>query len=168
MSFLEVIRGIGDFDRAVYEVWNNDGKGLKIAKKDINKITLPLAQLICSSHANSLPNAKEWESLCNYLVSQNSDQLASYVLDVYGTTFFTGVDKELWGQIFSMQERIRRAGGDESKLKAFRKIAEPFCKRWNISFEDIPDYIHGLKTLVGKYGKSFQTAVVGDHENALG
>ena len=62
---------------------------------------------------------------------------------------------------------LRRAKGDESKLKAFRKIAEPFCNRWNIKFEDVPDFYEGLNTLVKKYGESFQTAVVGDHLNAL-
>lgn len=168
MAFLKVIREIGNFDDAVYAVWKNGGKGLKIDKKKLNMITLPLAQLICSAHANELPTAKEWESMCDYLVSQNSDQLASYVLDIFGNTFFTGVDKELWGQIFTMQERIRRAKGDESKLRAFRKIAEPFCTKWNISFEEIPDFYNGLKNLTTKYGASFQSAIVGDHMNALG
>lgn len=167
MAFLEVVRGIGDFDRAVYEVWQNSGKGLKIEKKNINKITLPLAQLICSSHSNDLPTSKEWESCCKYLASANSDALASYFLDVFGNIFFTGIEKELWGQILTMQERIRRVKGDENKLKAFRKIAEPFCRRWNISFEEIPDFYPGLKILTEKYGESFQTAIVGDHMNAL-
>ena len=168
MAFLKVIKEIGNFDDAVYAVWQNGGKGLKIDKKKLNMITLPLAQLICSAHANELPTSKEWESLCDYLVSQNSDQLASYVLDVFGNVFFIGVDKELWGQILTMQERIRRAKGDESKLRAFRKIAEPFCNRWNIKFEEIPDFYNGLKNLTGKYGASFQSAIVGDHMNALG
>lgn len=168
MSFLEVIGKIGDFDRAVYEVWKNDGKGLNIDKKNLNMITLPLAQLICSSHADALPTKKEWESLCNYLISANSDQLASYVLDVYGNVFFQGINKEFWGQIFTMAERIRRVNGDESKLKVFKRMADPLCKRWNITFEDIPDYYDGLSNLIKKYGKSFQSAVVGDHENALG
>lgn len=168
MSFLSVVKRIGDFDKAVYEVWQNNGAGLKIDKKDLNLVTLPLAQLICSAHADSLPTAKEWESMCNYLVSANSDQLASYVLDIYGTIFFQGIEKELWGQLFTLGERIRRAKGDESKLKAFRKIAEPVLSRWSVSFEDFPDYFAGLNNLVGKYGKSFQSAIVGDHVNALG
>ena len=168
MAFLKVIKEIGNFDDAVYAVWKNSGKGLKIDKKKLNLITLPLAQLICSSHSNELPTSKEWESMCDYLVSQNSDQLASYVLDVFGNVFFDGIEKELWGQILTMQERIRRAKGDESKLRAFRKIAEPFCKRWNITFEEIPDFYTGLKNLTAKYGASFQSAIVGDHMNALG
>ena len=158
MAFLKVIKEIGNFDDAVYAVWQNGGKGLKIDKKKLNMITLPLAQLICSAHANELPTSKEWESLCDYLVSQNSDQLASYVLDVFGNVFFIGVDKELWGQILTMQERIRRAKGDESKLRAFRKIAEPFCNRWNIKFEEIPDFYNGLKNLTGKYGARHRAA----------
>jgi hypothetical protein len=167
MSFLEVVRGIGDFDIAVYEVWNNEGKGLSIDKKNMSKITMPLAQLICTAHAESLPTKKEWESCCKYLASANSDALASYFLDIYGNVFFAGVDKELWGQILTLGERIRRANGDEAKLRPFRSILNPVLSRWNVSFEDFPNYYDGLKILVDKYGKSFQTAVVGDHMNAL-
>ena len=169
MAFLSVIRGIGNFDQAVYEVWKNGGKGLKIDKKNLNKITLPLAQLICSAHADELPTAKEWESLCEFLIAQNSDQLASYVLDVFGNVFMSDVDKSLWSQILTMSLRIKRANGDESKLKAFRMIGKEFCTRWKLSgIEEIPDYVTGLQKLINKYGASFQSATVGDHANALG
>jgi hypothetical protein len=169
MAFLSVISKIGNFDAAVHEVWNNGGKGLKIDKKDLNKVTLPLAQLIVSAHANELPTAKEWESMCDFLVAQNSDQLASYTLDVFGNVFMADVDKSLWSQILTMSLRIQRANGDESKLKAFRMIGKEFCTRWGLSgIEDIPDYVPGLQKIIKKYGASFQSAVVGDHEAALG
>ena len=50
LAFLQVISKIGNFDHAVHEVWNNGGKNLKIDKKNLNLITLPLAQLVCSAH----------------------------------------------------------------------------------------------------------------------
>lgn len=167
VAFLSVISKIGNFDKAVYDVWQNGGKNLKIAKKDLNLITLPLAQLICSAHSDKLPDAKEWENLCDWVVAQNSDQLASYVLDVFGNVFLGDIENDLRGQFYTMQERIRRTP-DKNKLKSFETLVKPTCTRWGITFDEIPDYIVGLKKLVNKYGASFNSAVVGDHANALG
>lgn len=171
MAFLEVISEVGNFDKAVHDVWQKGGKGFSIDKKKLNKITLPLAQLICSSHADSLPTKKEWENLCTWLVNQNSDQLASYVLDVFGNVFTGNIDRESRGLFLQAQERIRRSKTNKEAAKALvtvRKELQPVCDRWNVAFEDIPDYIEGLKALVVKYGKSFSSAVVGDHADALG
>lgn len=168
MAFLSVISKIGNFDQAVYEVWQNGGKSLKIDKKDLNKITLPLAQLICSAHSDKLPTDKEFENLASWVVSTHSDQLASYVLDVFCNVFMPDVPAELRGQIFTIRERIRRANGDASKLKSFVTLTKAHCTRWNVSFEDQPDYLKGLQMLIKEYGESFNSAVVGDHENALG
>ena len=41
-------------------------------------------------------------------------------------------------------------------------------KRWNIKFADLPDYSKGLIKLIGKYGESFNSAVVDTHKEALG
>ena len=166
MSFLEVIRGIGDFDKAVYDVWN--GGKLTIDKKKLNMICLPLSQLVCSAHANELPTGKEFENLADFLVAQNSDQLASYLLDVFCNVFIGDIEPDLRRQILTMQERNRRVKGDPTKLRAFEAIAKPFCNRWGISFNDIPDYYPGLVKISKKYGESFKSAVVGDFENALG
>ena len=166
MSFLEVIRGIGDFDKAVHDVWN--GGKLTIDKKKLNMICLPLSQLVCSAHANELPTGKEFENLADFLVAQNSDQLASYLLDVFCNVFIGDIEPDLRRQILTMQERNRRVKGDPTKLRAFEAIAKPFCNRWGISFSDIPDYYPGLVKISKKYGESFKSAVVGDFENALG
>ena len=168
MSFLSVISKIGNFDNAVYDVWNNGGKGVKLDKKDLNKITLPLAQLICSAHASELPTKEEWENLCKFIVAQNSDQLASYVLDVYNNVFFANVPTALRTHMYTMQERIRRAKGNKAQLKQWENALKPFCSGWNISFEEIPDYIDGLKLLIKKYGESFNNAIVDSHKDALG
>lgn len=168
MAFLEVIEEIGNFDEAVYDVWQNGGKNFKLDKKNLNKITLPIAQLICTAHANALPTKEEWENLCKWLVSQNSDQLASYVLNVFGNVFVANVPKELVGQFYLAQARIKKFGADSPKLTAYKNALAPALNKWGIEFENIPDYEAGIKTLIKKYGESFNAAVVGAHENALG
>jgi hypothetical protein len=168
MAFLSVISKIGNFDQAVYDVWQNGGKNLKIDKKDLNKVTLPLAQLICSAHADSLPTKKEWENLCAWLVSQNSDQLASYILDVFGNVFLGDIPAEVRNAVYLIQEKRRRVNYDDSQLKSHITVYGGFLKRWNIDFVDIPDYKDGLVTLIKKYGESFNSAVVDTHKEALG
>lgn len=168
MSFLAVVEKIGNFDQAVYDVWQNGGKSLKIDKKHLTKVALPLAQLICCAHADALPTKKEWENLAAWLVSQKSDQLASYVLDIFQNVFLADVDPVLRAQVFLMQERLRRAGGDVSKLSQYVNMTAKFCNKWKISFEDIPDYKDGLQNLIKTYGASFETAVIDAHKSVLG
>lgn len=168
LAFLAVIEKIGNFDQAVYDVWQNGGKSTKIDKKHINKVALPLAQLIICAHSDALPTQKEWENLVNWLVAQNSDQLASYILDIYKNVFFGKVSEKMRIQIFYMGERVRRAKGDESQLKSFKTYTEPFLNQWGIKFEEIPNYYDGIVTLAKKYGASFESAVIDAHKEALG
>lgn len=168
MSFLAVVEKIGNFDQAVYDVWQNGGKNLKIDKKHLTKVALPLAQLICCAHSDSLPTQKEWENLSSWLVSQKSDQLASYVLDIFQNVFLDKVDPALRPQIFYIQERLRRAGGDVSKCSQFVNMTAAFCNKWKIEFTEIPDYKDGLLALVKEYGASFESAIIDAHKSALG
>lgn len=168
MSFLAVVEKIGNFDQAVYDVWQNGGKNLKIDKKHLTKVALPLAQLICCAHSDNLPTAKEWENLTTWLVAQKSDQLASYVLDVFLNVFVNTVDPALQAQLFYMQERIRRANGDASKYSSFINTFSRFCKKWGINFDEIPDYKNGMMALVKAYGASFEAAVIDAHKSVLG
>lgn len=168
MSFLEVVEEVGNFDKAVYDVWYHGGKNFKLDKKNLNKITLPLAQLICTAHADSLPTKEEWENLCKWIISQNSDQLASYVLDVFCNVFAGTLEKDDRPILFLVQARINKFGKDSVKIAAIKEILYPLCNKWKTDFEDIPDYSEGLRELINKYGKSFKSAVVGDHIDALG
>jgi hypothetical protein len=168
MAFLAVIEKIGNFDQAVYDVWNNGGKSTKIDKKHLSKVALPLAQLIVCAKADSLPTQKEWENLADWLVAQKSDQLASYVLDIFQNVFLADVPPTLRAQVFTIQERIRRANGDASKLNSFVTSFKPFCAKWGIKFENIPDYVGGLSKLIKAYGASFESAVIDAHKSALG
>lgn len=174
VSFLHVISKIGNFDHVVNEIWKNGGKGFKIDKKDLNLVTLPLAQLVCSSHASKLPTAEEFESLAEWLVSQNSDQLASYVLDVYKNVFMGMLDSEdVRNLVFLMQKKLAKIeaeqSGDELKstLNLWRDVYAPFTNKWGIKLEDVPDYSVGLKMISKKYQTAFKNAIV-DGVEALG
>lgn len=175
VSFLDVISRIGDFDKAVYEVWQNDGKNFKINKKDLNKITLPVAQLVCTSHNNSLPSTEEFTSMAKWLVAQDSDQLASYVLDVFKNTFIkVGGAKSMStnnaNAFFIAKERIKRmiAAGKKNEAKLIENIYKPILDFWGLSIDEIPDYLPGQQIIAKKYGESFKSAVVGDWADALG
>ena len=163
-AFLETVSKIGDFDAAVREVWTNAGKGLTIAKKDLSLITLPLAQLVCSAHSDKLPSQKEWESLCDWMVAQKSDQLASAVLDVYKNVFCGDVKENLQNGIFIMQLVINNAKNDPSKINLYRDAYSKFTSRWGIKLEEIPDYSKGLDKLSKTYGATFKATTINGME----
>lgn len=169
MAFLSVVSKIGNFDQAVYDIWQNGGKGFKVNKKDLSKVALPLAQLVVCAHSKQLPTKKEWENLTNWLIAQKSDQLASYTLNIFQSVFMpeTILNPHLRGQIFYMQTRIKQAKGDLSKLSAFTTTCSGWCNHWGIKFEDIPDWADGLNKLVDVYGESFESAVVDAHKSVL-
>lgn len=168
LAFLEVISRIGNFDAAVHDVWQNGGKNFKLNKKDLNKITLPVAQLICSAHADKLPTPKEFENLAAWLVAQDSDQLTSYVLDVFKNVFIGMINSELRDGTFIIASKIKQLGKNDSKLEIYKSAYAPFFSKWGINFEDMPDYMPGLKTISAKFREAFKSAVVDGHIDALG
>lgn len=170
LGFLEVIGKIGNFDDAVYDVWQNGGKRFKLDKKDLNKVTLPLAQLICSAHSDKLPTADEFKNLAEWLVSQNSDQLASYVLDVYKNVFMGMCpDEETRNMLFVYtSKKAKIMASNPAAMDVYKIASKKFCESWKITDDEIPDYSIGLKLIVAKYRDSFKSAVVGDHVDALG
>ena len=169
LAFLEVISKIGNFDAAVHDIWRNGGKNFKLDKKDLNKITLPVAQLVCSAHADKLPTKEEFENLAQWLVDQGSDQLTSYVLDVYKNVFMGSIDNNMVrDMVFVIASKIKQMGANDNKLEAYKIALDPFCKKWGIDFTEIPDYFDGLKKISAKFREAFKSAVVGDHVDALG
>jgi hypothetical protein len=173
VAFLDVISRIGNFDQAVYDIWQNGGKNFKVNKKDLNRITLPLAQLVCTAHSDKLPTAKEFENLCNWIVAQNSDQLASYVLDIFSNVYLGKLHERLRNGFYLIHEKMRRVekggGSVEREMASYVDQYQEFMNKWGVkSFKDLPDYYNGLVALIGKYGESFNSAVVGHHKEALG
>lgn len=156
LAFLEVISKIGDFDAAVRDIWKNGGKKFKLAKKDLNKISIPLAQLICSSHSDKLPTEKEFESLCEWMVAQDSDQLASFVLDVFKNVFCDAISANKRDALFIVQTKRAKIGNDkDGKWLIIKDLLDPVAKRWGITMEEFPDWDKGRKLLIKKYGESF-------------
>lgn len=171
LAFLEVIQKIGNFDDAVYEVWKNEGKNFKLNKKDLNKITLPVAQLVCTSHNRELPTEEEFVSLAKWLVAQDSDQLASYVLDVFKNTFVgTTLSPSNVNGFFIANLRMKKLkdAKKDNEVKLLQNLYKPVCDKWGITPDEIPNYYTGLQIISKKYGESFKNAIVGDHSDALG
>jgi hypothetical protein len=167
VAFLDVIKRIGNFDDVVYDIWKNGGKNFKVSKKDLNLVSLPLSQLVCSAHSKDLPTEEEFVNLANWLVAQNSDQLASYVLDVFKNVFAGCLDENLRNGLFVIQVKREKLGAGNSQLKLYESAYKPFTKAWGIKFEDIPNYTTGLKIISKKYQTAFKSAVV-DGMEALG
>ena len=180
MGFLKVVQGLGvNFDDAVYDVWQNAGKSLKLDKKSVNKIMLPIGQLICSAHNENLPTEKEWDNLCTWIVDQNSNQLASYILGIAQTTFggmiTTATDasgrqvenKTLIEGLFWLQTRMNKIKSSPTTLGFYNTAYKKFLDHWGLSsVEDIPDYSTGMMKLVKKYGEQFALKING--KDALG
>lgn len=171
LAFLHVIHSIGDFDRVCKDIWQNGGKSVKISAKDLMKIALPLAQLIITSHADTLPTSKEFENLCIWLKDQKNDQLASYVFDIFKSTFMGDyTDETTRNKLFvihGVAEFIKKQPDFEQKKRLFDSIFKPFFQRWGVDWDTAPDYQNGLKIADEAFGETFRKAVV-DGQEALG
>ena len=169
LAFLSVISKIGDFDSAVRDIWRNGGKNFKLDKKDLNKISIPIAQLICSSHSDKLPSEKEFESLCEWLIAQKSDQLCSYTLDVFKNVFLTtnGIQDSMRDNIFFLKAKIEKIGRDNSQVVLYEDTFKEFFQKWGLTIDTLPDYAPALRKLAGTYREAFKAAIV-DGVEALG
>lgn len=169
LAFLSVISKIGDFDSAVRDIWRNGGKNFKLDKKDLNKISIPMAQLICSSHSDKLPSEKEFESLCEWLIAQKSDQLCSYTLDVFKNVFLTSanIQNSMRDNIFFLKAKIEKIGRDNSQVVLYEDTFKEFFQKWGLTIDTLPDYAPALRKLAGTYKEAFKAAVV-DGVEALG
>jgi hypothetical protein len=171
IAFLSVIHSIGDFDRVTRDIWQNGGKNVKISAKDLVKISLPLAQLIITSHADKLPTDKEFENLSVWLKDQKNDQLASYVLDIFKSTFMGDIkDTTTKDKIFVLHkiaDYIKEQPDYEQMKSLYDAVFKPFFDRWNVDWESAPDYSKGLQIAGEAYGETFRNAIV-DGQEALG
>jgi hypothetical protein len=66
--------------------------------------------------------------------------------------------------------RVEKAGGSvDREMASYVDQYQEFMNKWGVkSFKELPDYYNGLVALIGKYGESFNSAVVGHHKEALG
>lgn len=170
-AFLQTIRKIGNFDAAVQSAWQNSGAGLKIDAKDLVHVALPLAQLVVTAHKDKLPTQEEFESLANWLVKANNEQLASYVLDVFKNVFAADVAdsdtslglNDLKSYIFFLKKMNDRKPEIWGNIHAF----DAFMNAWKVDRTTMPDYSTGMSIIAKKYGEAFKTASV-DGKDGLG
>lgn len=168
LAFLEVISKIGNFDQAVHDIWHNGGKNFKLSKKDLNLVALPMAQLVCSAHADKLPTEEEMNNLADWLNAQSSDQLASYVLDVIKNVFLPGISLESQDAFFSLAYKKDSFKDDVARLEAYSSVYTSVFQKWGIDINSAPNWRPFLISVAKKYGASFNSAVVDGHKDALG
>lgn len=167
VAFLEVVSKVGDFDNVVKSVWKNAGKGFKINRKDLHMVSLPLAQLIITSHVETLPDEKEFTNLCQWLVDQNSDQLASYVLDILQEVYGGMLTDKVRNGLFVLRAKYEKElKNDASMTKTYESIYKSFLSKWGVDLETMPDWYPGFKLLVAKYKDAFSIEI--DGVSALG
>ena len=165
LAFLEVISQIGNFDEAVRSVWG--GKDFKIDKKNLNKICLPLAQLLVTAHSDKLPTEEEFNNLATWLVKQGSDQLVSYVMDIFKSTYAGMISGEGQNGIFILKKKLTTDANSVIPT-VFRNRG--FASKWGLKddLSDMPDYWKGMSTIGKKFAEIFKSAVVDDFKDALG
>jgi hypothetical protein len=70
--------------------------------------------------------------------------------------------------IFVIASKIQKLGASDPKLEIYKSTYGPFFAKWGVEFENMPDYLPGLKIIAAKYRDSFKSAIVDDHVDALG
>lgn len=170
-AFLQTISRIGDFDAAVESAWHGNGSGLKIKPNDLIKVAMPLAQLVVCAHKDSLPTQQEFDSLANWLVKANNEQLASYVIDVFKNVFGNNVPDsdstlgltDMKSYIFFLKKMNDRKPEIWNNIHAF----DAFMKSWGVDRKTMPDYSTGMSIIAKKYSEAFKSASV-DGRDGLG
>jgi len=170
-EFLKLIRGIGNFDAAIESAWKGHGKSLKMSPKQLINVALPLSQLVVCAHKDSLPTEAEWDSLVDWMIACDNEQLASYVLDMMKNVFAANIP-DVIHEIGSTSAKdqmflLRYMYNKEPKMWKNIHNFDPFLNAWGITYETMPDYWPGLQKLIKKYGKAFTSAIV-DGKDGLG
>ena len=161
MSFLGVVEKMGhNFDRSIEEIWKTGKSSLKLDKKSLGMVSLAVAQLIVTSHKDSLPTSEEFKNLCKFLVDTNSDQLASCMMDVFKNVFLAKLDPELRDKAFV----IRRTIELKPQLKG---QYDALFSKMGMTTDQFPDWREGRTLLAKKYGEIFTNTKV-DGAEALG
>ena len=131
-------------------------------------VALPISQLIVTAHGKDYPTKEEFENLCEWLVAQKSDQLASYVLDILQNVYAGMLSEGMRPGIFVIGNKIKNLERqDKSKAQLYRDAYKVFTDKWGFTLDTMPDWSEGHKMLVKAYGESFAKSLV-DGAEALG
>ena len=176
MSFLDVARKIGNggaIDAAIESIWRDGGKGLKIDKASLGLVSFAFAQLIVTSHNESLPTTKEFTNLCKWLVSQGSESLTSATLDVFKNVYCHMLSATPGRDGISQQEivfLINSLTHDDPQAESNRKVinsmsaVQDFFRVWGVDVDTMSaeyDWEPGLNLLGDAYGEAFAARTFG-------
>lgn len=166
-AFLSVVKRLGNLDEVVHDIWTKGGSKEGLSRKDLHLVSLPLAQLIIASHKDKLPTEKEFDNLCKWLVAQDSDQLTSYVLDVFQAVYLPKNTGKAAAAIFAVSRLFKTEYKDDAtKEKQYTHLYDDFLKQWGLKIKTLPDWYVGFEKIINKYGEQF--AVTIDGQDALG
>lgn len=178
LAFLSVISAVGNIDEQIKGIWKNGGKKFSIDQKDLRLISIPLSQIVITSHAKKLPTEAEFGNLVNWLIKMDSDQICSYVIDVMRFTYMGDIESASSDPVQTNRLRAflftgrhfydaAQAKGDTKKMSSYDSVYKPFLNRWKMnSCADMPDYFSAFMKLGEKYGEAFDLKV--DGIDALG
>ena len=159
LSFLNVIRKIGgggQFDQIVRDVWRNGGKGFKINKKNLGLVTIPLAQLVLTSHADKLPTTEEFKNLAKWLVSMDNESLMSATMDVFKNTYCAMITSDNMMQCLFDASQIEP---DKKDTFAEFGAVKQFLTNWHVSIDEFIEkysWTEGLDILADKYADALE------------
>lgn len=173
MAFLDVVSKMGNnFDRSIDEIWKTGKTSMKITKRELGLVSLAIAQLIVTSHKDSLPTTDEFTNLATFIASTGSDQLAACMLDVFKNVYFANVKqdsaKDILFGVHRKIERIKRDPKVSANLQQYIDFYSSILKESGLgNLENFPDYSVGRSILVKKFGEIFANTSVNGLE-ALG
>ena len=112
-----------------------------------------------TSHQTELPTDKEFENLCDWLIAQDSEQLASFTLDTFKHIFYAGVKmQEIKDAAPIIIEKIKRGLMEPQHLKLWEESLKPVFQKYGVSLDTMPNYFNGMVKLSKKYGAIFKAA----------
>jgi hypothetical protein len=108
------------------------------------------------------------ENLFNWVVAQDSEQLASFILDVIMNTYCEGLSKSAKDNFFIVNTVTNDAGFDAQQEKRWKSLWKPWMSKWGVTWAKFPDYSNAIETLISKYGDAFANIKIDGHEDPLG
>ena len=135
-------------------VWVDGSKAFKLSENEITNRSIPIAQLVCQSHANELPTQQEFENLADWLIKQGSREFTLKVLDFFKSTFIGMLDEPLRDIVFAIPIKSQYGKLNPKQRGELQEIAiSKFLDKWGIKFDEVPNYYEGFRRLSGKFSE---------------
>ena len=149
MSFLRILQSVGDVKQISEDIWA--GSKIPVDLSTIKKAAIPLAQVIVTMHANTLPTDDEFINLAKWIVGLNWGQMATYILDVFMNTFIIDADADNYKR-FIFASKTKRQNLPPANTAAINGTLSKTLSKYGISgIADFPDYSQGFAILGKKY-----------------